>query len=139
MGTAVTVEIRDPVVPAPALERAFAQLRWVDRMFSTYDEHSQISRINAGVLDVRDAHPLVREVLTHCDALKTATHGYFDVRAPLPGAVDPSGLVKGWAVDLAFAWPRWWCWAAVPWRPREPTNGENTSSIPIPAGRPRAR
>ena len=103
MGTAVTVEIRDPVVPAPALERAFAQLRWVDRMFSTYDEDSQISRINAGVLDVREAHPLVREVLTQCDALRAATHGYFDVRAPLPGAIDPSGLVKGWAVDLAFA------------------------------------
>ncbi|MEA2145319.1 MAG: FAD:protein transferase [Solirubrobacteraceae bacterium] len=103
MGTAVTVEIRDPVVPAPALQRAFAQLRWVDRMFSTYDEHSEISRINAGVLDVRDAHPLVRDVLTRCDALRAATHGYFDVRAPLPGAIDPSGLVKGWAVDLAFA------------------------------------
>jgi thiamine biosynthesis lipoprotein len=103
MGTAVTVEIRDAVVPAPALERAFAQLRWVDRMFSTYDEDSQISAINAGALDVRDAHPVVRQVLAQCDALRTATHGYFDVRAPLPGGIDPSGLVKGWAVDLAFA------------------------------------
>ena len=52
---------------------------------------------------MRDAHPVVREVLAHCEALRVATHGYFDVRAPLPGAIDPSGLVKGWAVDLAFA------------------------------------
>ena len=53
MGTAVTVEIRDRVVPALALERAFAQLRWVDRMFSTYDADSEISRINAGKRHVR--------------------------------------------------------------------------------------
>jgi FAD:protein FMN transferase len=103
MGTAVTVEIRDRVVPRQALERAFAWLRWVDQTFSTYDEASEISRLNAGELGLPDAHPLVRKVLAHCDVLKAATGGYFDVRAPLPGGVDPSGLVKGWAVDVAFA------------------------------------
>jgi thiamine biosynthesis lipoprotein len=103
MGTAVTVEIRDRVVPPQALERAFAWLRWVDRTFSTYDAASEISRINAGELGLPDAHPLVRKVLARCDALRAATDGYFDARAPLPGGVDPSGLVKGWAVDVAFA------------------------------------
>jgi FAD:protein FMN transferase len=103
MGTAVTVEIRDRVVPREALERAFAWLRWVDRTFSTYDEASEISRLNAGELGLPDTHPLVRKVLAHCDVLRAATDGYFDVRAPLPGGVDPSGLVKGWAVDVAFA------------------------------------
>lgn len=103
MGTAVTVEIRDQVVPRQALERAFAWLRWVDRTFSTYDEASEISRLNAGELALPEAHPLVRKVLARCDALRFATDGYFDARAPLPGGVDPSGLVKGWAVDVAFA------------------------------------
>jgi thiamine biosynthesis lipoprotein len=103
MGTTVTVEIRDRVVPRPALERAFAWLRWVDRTFSTYDEASEISRLNAGELGLPDAHPLVRKVLARCDVLSAATDGYFDARAPLPGGVDPSGLVKGWAVDVAFA------------------------------------
>src|SRR5436305_776568 len=103
MGTAVTVEIRDAIVPARAIERAFAQLRWVDRIFSTYDERSQISRINAGELRLRDAHPAVGQILARCEDLRISTDGYFDVRAPLPGGIDPSGLVKGWAVDLAFA------------------------------------
>jgi thiamine biosynthesis lipoprotein len=103
MGTAVTVEIRDRVVPRQALERAFDWLRWVDRTFSTYDEASEISRLNAGELGLPEAHPLVRKVLARCDALRATTDGYFDASAPMPGGVDPSGLVKGWAVDVAFA------------------------------------
>jgi thiamine biosynthesis lipoprotein len=103
MGTAVTVEIRDRVVPRRALKRAFGWLRWVDRTFSTYDAESEISRLNAGDLRLADEHPLVRRVLARCEALKAGTDGYFDAHAPLPGGVDPSGLVKGWAVDVAFA------------------------------------
>lgn len=103
MGTAVTVEIRDRVVPHRALERAFAWLRWVDRRFSTYDAASDVSRLNAGEIGLPDTHPIVREVLADCDVLRAGTDGYFDAHAPLPGGVDPSGLVKGWAVDMAFA------------------------------------
>jgi thiamine biosynthesis lipoprotein len=103
MGTAVTVEIRDRVVPRRVLERAFDWLRWVDRTFSTYDAASEISRLNSGDLGLADAHPLVRRVLGRCEALRTGTDGYFDAGAPLPGGLDPSGLVKGWAVDVAFA------------------------------------
>jgi FAD:protein FMN transferase len=102
MGTAVTVEVRDRVVPRRALDRAFDWLRWVDRTFSTYDANSEISRLNAGDLRVADAHPLVRRVLARCEALKARTDGYFDAGAPLRRGLDPSGLVKGWAVDVAF-------------------------------------
>ncbi|MBV8945911.1 MAG: FAD:protein FMN transferase [Solirubrobacterales bacterium] len=103
MGTAVTVEIRDRVAPRRALERAFDWLRWVDRTFSTYDAESEVSRLNAGDLALADAHPLVRRVLERCEVLRAGTHGYFDASAPLRGGLDPSGLVKGWAVDVAFA------------------------------------
>src|SRR6185312_153283 len=40
--------------------------------------------------------PEVDEVLTRCLALDRATRGYFSVRPA--GRLDPSGLVKGWAV-----------------------------------------
>ena len=103
MGTAVTVEIRDRIVPRRALERAFDWLRWVDRTFSTYDAESEISRLNAGDLDLADAHPLVRRVLAQCEAFRAGTDGYFDAGAALLSGLDPSGLVKGWAVDVAFA------------------------------------
>ena len=50
----------------------------------------------------------MREVLADCAALHAATGGWFDARAT--GRLDPSGYVKGWAVDRAARprrGPRW--------------------------------
>ena len=95
MGMPVTVLADGDVAPV------FAWLRWVDATFSTYREDSQIRRLDRGELALRDAHPDVREVLARCERLRVATGGYFDARAG--GPLDPSGLVKGWAVDRAGA------------------------------------
>jgi thiamine biosynthesis lipoprotein len=43
--------------------------------------------------------PDLAEVLTLCDSARQETGGAFD--ANLPGGFDPSGLVKGWAVERA--------------------------------------
>jgi FAD:protein FMN transferase len=43
----------------------------------------------------------VRNVLARCAARRARTGGRFDVRAT--GRLDPSGFVKGWAVDGAVA------------------------------------
>jgi thiamine biosynthesis lipoprotein len=85
--------------------RVFAWLRWVDATFSTYRADSEISRLDRGELD--DPHPLVREVLARCEALRRETGGYFDARAS--GRLDPSGYVKGWAVERAAALARGRC------------------------------
>ena len=85
------------------LDEVFAWLRFVDATFSTYDPRSEICRLNRGELTRSKAHPLVRAVLDRCDELRAATDGAFDARAPLPGGLDPSGLVKGWAVERAAA------------------------------------
>ena len=103
MGMPVTIDVRDVRAAAAAVDRAFAWLRWVDARFSTYRADSDVSAINGGALEPADAHPLVRDVLARCEELRVRTHGYFDARAPIPGGVDPSGLVKGWAVDRAVA------------------------------------
>jgi thiamine biosynthesis lipoprotein len=42
-------------------------------------------------------------VLARCEELRHETAGYFDVRAAGAETIDPSGLVKGWAVDRAAA------------------------------------
>ena len=84
-----------------AVEEAFAWLRFVDATFSTYRPDSEIRRLDSGALALADAHPLVREVLARCERLRARTGGYFDARAS--GRLDPSGLVKGWAVDRAAA------------------------------------
>jgi thiamine biosynthesis lipoprotein len=88
-----------PGVAAEAAEGVFAWLRRVDALFSTYRPDSEICRLDRGERALGDADPLVREVLDRCDALRVETGGYFDARAG--GRLDPSGFVKGWAVDRA--------------------------------------
>ncbi|MEN3311551.1 MAG: FAD:protein transferase [Actinomycetota bacterium] len=102
MGLPVVVDVRDDRGADSAVDDLFDWLRWVDATFSTFKEDSEISRINRGELRREDAHPDVREVLERCDRLREETNGYFDMRAP-DGGIDPSGLVKGWAVDRAAA------------------------------------
>jgi thiamine biosynthesis lipoprotein len=103
MGMPVTIALRDAGVPAGALDEAFEWLRFVDATFSTYRPDSEISRLNRGLLSPADAHPLVRTVLERCERLRVETGGAFDARALLPGRLDPSGVVKGWAVEQAAA------------------------------------
>jgi FAD:protein FMN transferase len=101
MGMPVVVDIRDDDVDDAVLERMFDWLRFADATFSTYKDDSEISRLNRGELTVAEAHPDVRDVLDRCEALRIDTDGYFDVRAAAADVIDPSGLVKGWAVDRA--------------------------------------
>ena len=102
MGMPVVVDVRDDDVDE---QRSRADVRLgsaiADATFSTYKEDSEISRLNRGELALAAAHPDVREVLDRCEALRFETNGYFDMRAATADAIDPSGLVKGWAVDRA--------------------------------------
>ena len=102
MGLPIVVDVRDDNEPGAALEQLFDWLRWVDATFSTYKEDSEISRINRDELRREDAHPHVRYILGRCEELRQETGGYFDMNTPA-GSIDPSGLVKGWAVDRAAA------------------------------------
>jgi thiamine biosynthesis lipoprotein len=57
-----------------------------------------------GELSEEDASPDLRHVLWASDHLAIATGGAFDARRHRPdGRLDPSGFVKGWAVEEA-AW-----------------------------------
>jgi FAD:protein FMN transferase len=82
--------------------RVFGWLRWVDATFSTYRADSEISRLDRG--ERFTPHPHVRSVLARCEELRRETGGLFDVRAA--GRLDPSGYVKGWAVQRAAAFGR---------------------------------
>jgi thiamine biosynthesis lipoprotein len=104
MGMPIVVEVRDVRVDGPVVDEVFDWFRWVDSVFSTYKHGSQISRLNRGELRLADAHEDVVSVLGLCEELRAITGGYFDAAATAPaGSVDPSGLVKGWAVDRAAA------------------------------------
>jgi thiamine biosynthesis lipoprotein len=98
MGMPVEVELHDAAA-AHAVDDAFAWLRRVDATFSTYRADSEVSRIARGELAQEHASADVRRVLARCARLRARTGGYFDARAG--GVLDPSGLVKGWAVERA--------------------------------------
>jgi thiamine biosynthesis lipoprotein len=79
-------------------------LREVDRVFSTYRADSAISRLGRGELRVEDCPAEVLEVLELGERARLESRGAFDVRRPGPDGVrllDPSGVVKGWAVQRA--------------------------------------
>ena len=104
MGTVFTFDIRSALPERElqeALEHAFAWLRWVDDTFSTYKAGSEISRLQRGEIDAADCHPEVAAVLRLCEDLRQFTEGYFDARAGASRALDPSGVVKGWAAERA--------------------------------------
>jgi thiamine biosynthesis lipoprotein len=89
---------------AAAWESALATLRDADRVFSTYRPDSLISRLARGELRLQDCPPEVVEVLELGERARQESGGAFDIRRPGPdGApvLDPSGVVKGWAVERA--------------------------------------
>ena len=106
MGTMLSIEIRPPLVPSSTVDALMADLRDIEARFSTFRHDSEISRIGRGELDESAASLDVRQALAACDHLARATGGAFDARRRgrdgMPG-LDPSGYVKGWAVEEA-AW-----------------------------------
>ncbi|MFA6414673.1 MAG: FAD:protein FMN transferase [Candidatus Paceibacterota bacterium] len=85
------------VATKETLEAAFNYLISVDERFSTYKESSEISRINRGELALAEASTEMKEVFALAEKTKQETNGYFDIRRP-DGSIDPSGIVKGWAI-----------------------------------------
>ena len=104
MGTTVSVDIQPPHVRSDVLDDVFEQLRDVDARFSMYRPESEISRLARGELEEAVCSLDVRYVLSVCDHLANVTGGAFDARRHrADGAFDPSGFVKGWAIEEA-AW-----------------------------------
>ncbi|MFG1807743.1 FAD:protein FMN transferase [Streptomyces sp. NPDC049040] len=102
MGTVFSFDVRGAGPrAAAAFEAAVAWLHHVDEVFSTYRPESQISRLAAGKLALSGCSPEVWEVLRLCEAAERRSGGWFS--AGYAGGFDPTGLVKGWAVERAAA------------------------------------
>lgn len=87
-----------------AVAQAFSHLRRVDRVFSTWRDDSDLMRVRRGLLPEADAHPWVEEVRQLCAAAEAETRGLFSAdlsRTDGTRVFDPTGLVKGWAVEGA--------------------------------------
>jgi FAD:protein FMN transferase len=104
MGTVVSFDVRvDDPQQLPALRAAIDEcvtwLHRVDAVYSTYREDSQISRLGRREVQLADCDPDVAEVLDLCAQVHAESRGYFAVS--IDGRLDPTGLVKGWAIERA--------------------------------------
>jgi thiamine biosynthesis lipoprotein len=106
MGLPISVHVRSRHL-APTIDcrvtALFADLRRIDRVFSPYRDDSDLARRARGE---PGTDPLLDDVLRLCDEAHERTEGWFDPRGlpdPRDGhpRYDPSGLVKGWAVERA--------------------------------------
>jgi thiamine biosynthesis lipoprotein len=109
MGTVVSFDVparaREPRGPAGQiggpLGEAVRWLHWVDATFSPYRHDSDVSRFGRGALPLADCAPELAEVLEGCAVISARSGGYFTT---MPGGTfDPSGYVKGWAIERAAA------------------------------------
>jgi thiamine biosynthesis lipoprotein len=105
-GTVISVDVREPIAEE-VVDDLFAWFARVDDLFSTWRPETEISRLARGELEVCAAQPEVRAVLAACADIKRETNGAFDIEVgrrlkrfePGQAAIDPSGYVKGWAVE----------------------------------------
>ncbi|MGD0693210.1 MAG: FAD:protein FMN transferase [Acidimicrobiales bacterium] len=103
MGTVVTFDLYDENEPSDVvfslLQEAIDVLHEADDVFSTYKDDSPLSRLRRGEIAVEQCPKDVGDVLELCKVARTITDGWFDPWS-IPGGVDPTGYVKGWAAPL---------------------------------------
>jgi len=106
MGTIVTVDVwttggRADADLARPLAEARTLLRRADEVFSTWNPDSPVSRLRRGEISRAQAPAEVGHVLALCAIARELSGGWFDPWA-MPGGVDPTGYVKGWAAQRAL-------------------------------------
>jgi FAD:protein FMN transferase len=95
MGTVFSFALRDRRAAA-VLAHVEAELDRIDRIFSPFRADSDVTALGQGRRGIAACAPDVAEVLDLCAQAHQRTDGYFD--ALHSGRLDPTGLVKGWAV-----------------------------------------
>ncbi len=97
MGMPITIEIIGDV-NIEDFKEVFYYFRDIDQKFSTYKKNSEISKINNGKKTYK-LSPDMKKVFKLSEKTKRETNGFFDIEKN--GKIDPSGIVKGWAIQNA--------------------------------------
>ena len=85
-----------PVIVDPGDDDVFDYFRYVDEKFSPYKQNSEVTKFNDGRLREENASWDMKLILRLSDETKKSTDGYFDIE--LDEFINPSGIVKGWAI-----------------------------------------
>lgn len=99
MGTVFTLDVRDLDLASEPVDQVVDWWRLVDATFSTYRPDSAISQLAEGNRHIDDCPVEVRDVLSRCLRAAEVSDGYFTAHPH--GRLDPTGLVKGWSVEIA--------------------------------------
>ena len=110
MGMPISLALRgrhtDDDWATSAWQQVMSELREIDLVFSTYRPDSVVSALRRGEITVADCPPEVAEVLALGRAAEQESDGAFNLWLPDTDGkpvLDPSGVVKGWAVERAAA------------------------------------
>ncbi len=90
------IEIIDSNATKEVFEEIFNYLISIDEHFSTYKKNSEITLYNEGKIAEKDLSSDMKKVFKLSQETKDQTDGFFDIK--YNGKIDPSGLVKGWAI-----------------------------------------
>ena len=108
MGLPVSIHVRSAHVDddetARAVRATFEEMVRMDHLFSTWKDDSELSRLHRGELTLGRADPLLAESMRIGSEAERLTCGAFTTDLPGQDGIrrfDPTGLVKGWAVDRA--------------------------------------
>ena len=96
MGMPVTINVIDSRVSNEDINEIFSYFYHIDNKFSTYKKNSEISQINRKELDRSQFSNEMQKILQLSEKTKKETNGYFDIN--INGILDPSGIVKGYAI-----------------------------------------
>jgi len=96
MGMPAIVNVVDIGVTSEDISEVFSYFHYIDKKFSTYKKESEISQINRGEIKEWDYSDDMKKILKLSEETKKETNGFFDI--DYNGIIDPSGLVKGYAV-----------------------------------------
>ena len=104
-GMPISIDVRDAfgVAGQILVNEILAWLKTVDSTWSTHRDDSVITRFARGELGVEALTNEMHEVLDQCEELSADTDGAFDIRVPAPNGtnLEPSGYIKGWAIQKA--------------------------------------
>ena len=96
MGMPVTLEVVDAAATELLFDEVYNYFQYIDEKFSTYKDQSEISRLNRGDLKLDEASEDMKLIFELAEQTRRESNGYFDIQHN--GIIDPSGIVKGWAI-----------------------------------------
>ena len=104
-GTIIYIDASSSRIDEVAIQSAIDSVRdflyFVDEVFSTYKDQSEVSRLRRGEVSIDQCCADLQEVWGLCLYAREVTDGSFDPWC-VAGGFDPSGYVKGWASDRAI-------------------------------------